>query len=134
MNNYELTYLISPELSEEEAKNIQEKTISLLQKEGGALNEVKLPIKKKLAYLIKKQREAFLCDFNFYLEPEKLGGLEKVLKSEKKILRYLILAKPKIKITKVRKRQIKVISNVPAKEKKVELKEIEKKLEEILKE
>ena len=132
MKLYELTYLISPEFSEEEQKSLNEKINSLIQKGAGVLNEVKLPIKKKLAYPIKKQREAFLINFNFYLEPEKLGSLEKELKSEKKILRYLILAKPKLKIAKVRKRPTKIIPKIPVKEKKVELKEIEKKLEEIL--
>jgi small subunit ribosomal protein S6 len=134
MKLYELTYLISPELSEEELKNVREKINSLIQKGAGVLNEIKLPTKEKLAYPIKKQGEAFLIDLSFYLEPEKLGSLEKELKSEKKILRYLILAKPKSKIAKVRKMQTKVISKIPVKEKKVELKEIEKKLEEILKE
>ena len=134
MKLYELTYLISPELPEEELKSLQERINSLIQKEKGVLSGVKIPIKKKLAYLIKKQREAFLTDLSFYLEPDKLGSLEKELKSEKKILRYLILARPKSKIVKVRKRPTKVISKIPAKEKKVELKEIEKKLEEILRE
>ena len=132
MKLYELTYLISPELSEEELKNIQEKINSLIQKGAGVLHEVKLPIKKKLVERIKKQREAFLTNLSFYLEPDKLGNLEQQLKSEKKILRYLILARPKIKIAKVRKRPTKVIPKIPVKEKKVELKEIEKKLEEIL--
>ena len=134
MKLYELTYLISPEFSEEELKSLNEKINSLIQKGTGVLNEVKLPIKKKLAYPIKKQREAFLINLSFYFEPEKLGSLEKELKSEKKILRYLILAKPKLKIAKVRKRPTKIIPKIPVKEKKVELKEIEKKLEEILKE
>ena len=134
MKLYELTYLISPELPEEELKSLQEKINSLIQKGAGVLNEIKLPIKKKLAYPIKKQREAFLTDLSFYLEPDKLGSLEKELKSEKKILRYLILAKPKLKIAKVRKRPTKIIPKIPVKEKKVELKEIEKKLEEILRE
>ena len=132
MKLYELTYLISPELSESELKSLNEKINSLIQKGAGVLNEVKLPIKKRLGQLIKKQREAFLINLSFYLEPDKLGSLEKELKSEKKILRYLILAKPKIKIAKVRKRPTKVIPKIPVKEKKVELKEIEKKLEEIL--
>jgi small subunit ribosomal protein S6 len=133
MKLYELTYLISPEVSEEELKSLNEKINSLIQKGAGALNEIKPPIKKKLAYPIKKQNEAFLIELSFYLEPEKLGSLEKELKAEKKILRYLILAKPKLKIIKLRKRPKKVIPK-PLKEKKVELKEIEKKLEEILKE
>jgi len=132
MKLYELTYLISPELSESELKSLNEKINSLIQKGTGVLNEVKLPIKKRLGQLIKKQREAFLINLSFYLEPDKLGSLEKELKSEKKILRYLILARPKIKIAKVRKRPTKVIPKIPVKEKKVELKEIEKKLEEIL--
>jgi len=133
MKLYELTYLISPELSESELKSLNEKINSLIyQKGAGVLNEVKLPIKKRLGQLIKKQREAFLINLSFYLEPDKLGSLEKELKSEKKILRYLILARPKIKIAKVRKRPTKVIPKIPVKEKKVELKEIEKKLEEIL--
>ena len=132
MKLYELTYLISPELSESELKSLNEKINSLIQKEKGVLNEAKMPMKKKLAYPIKKQREAFLINLSFYFQAEKLGSLEKELKSEKKILRYLILAKPKIKIAKVRKRPTKVISKIPVKEKKVGLKEIEKKLEEIL--
>jgi len=134
MKLYELTYLISPELSESELKSLNEKINSLIQKEKGVLSGVKMPMKKKLAYPIKKQREAFLINLSFYFQAEKLGSLEKELKSEKKILRYLILARPKSKIAKVRKRPAKVIPKIPAKEKKVELKEIEKKLEEILKE
>ena len=134
MKLYELTYLISPELSESELKSLNEKINSLIQKEKGVLNEAKMPMKKKLAYPIKKQREAFLINLSFYFQAEKLGSLEKELKSEKKILRYLILARPKSKIAKVRKRPAKVIPKIPAKEKKVELKEIEKKLEEILRE
>ena len=134
MHFYELAYLISPELPEEELKSLQEKINSLIQKGAGVLNEIKLPIKKKLAYPIKKHREAFLINLSFYFQAEKLGSLEKELKSEKKILRYLILARPKLKIAKVRKRPTKIIPKIPVKEKKVELKEIEKKLEEILKE
>lgn len=132
MKLYELTYLISPEVSEEELNSLNEKINSLIQKEAGVLNEVKIPIKKKLAQPIKKQREAFLTNLSFDLESDKLGDLERQLKAEKKILRYLILARPKIKVTKVRKRPSKVIPKIPVKEKKVELKEIEKKLEEIL--
>ena len=133
MKSYELTYLISPEVSEEELKSLNEKINSLIyQKEAGVLNEVKIPSKKRLAQPIKKQREAFLTNLSFYLEPDKLENLERQLKSEKKILRYLILVRPKIKVAKVRKGLPKVIPKIPVKEKRVELEEIEKKLEEIL--
>ncbi len=127
MRHYELTYLISPDLSEKEAKVFSEKIISLIQGLGGELlGEVKTPVRKKMAYL---------ATLNFHLDPEKLGGLEKGLKSENQVLRYIILTKPK-HITRYVLGEKVPPSKLPKKivkpEAKVELKEIEKKLEEIL--
>ena len=130
MKNYELAYLISPEVSEEELRKVQEKINSLVQNLGGVLIETNSPIKKSLAYPIRKRTRAFLAGLNFQLNPEKLETLEKELKAEEKILRYLILSPrmpkkiPRI-LKKLRKRVIKP-------KPKVELKEIEKKLDEIL--
>jgi len=130
MKYYELTYLISPDLSEEEAKSCQEKIISLIQEVGGTLGEVKTPVRKKMAYPVRKKSSngAYLSTLNFHLDPEKLGSLEKKLKSEQKILRYLILKK------KILKKIPEILIEKPKRivRPKVELKEIEKKLEEIL--
>ena len=131
MKNYELTYLISSELSKEEVISLQEKIISFIQNEGGVLIENITPLKRVLAYPIKKQDQAYLAVLDFQLNPGKLAEFEKKIKAEDQILRYLILIKPKVKAIKAVPRKF-----VPKKapEKKVELKEIEKKLEEILKE
>ncbi len=136
MKNYELTYLIPSELSEEEAKEFQGRIASSIKEEGGILNGENSLLRKKLAYPIKKQFEAFLAVLDFQLEPERMTNLEKKLKSENQILRYLIVTKAKPKEALLRKRrERKVTFEKPAvskEEKKVELKEIEKKLEEIL--
>ena len=131
MKDYELTYLISAELSNEEVTSFQEKIVSFIQNEGGILIEKIAPLKKALSYPIKKQIQAYLAVLNFQLNPEKLADFEKKIKAEDQILRYLILIKPKIEVVKAVPKKF-----VPKKapEKKVELKEIEKKLEEILKE
>ncbi len=138
MKNYELTYLIPSELSEEEAKEFQGRIASSIKEEGGILNGENSLLRKKLAYPIKKQFEAFLAVLDFQLEPERMTNLEKKLKSENQILRYLIVTKAKPKEALLRKRrERKVTFEKPAvskEEKKVELKEIEKKLEEILNE
>lgn len=136
MKNYELTYLISADLSEEEVKVFSQKITSLIQEEEGILSRINPPIRKKLAYPIKKQIQAYLASLIFQLNPEKLAILEKKLKSENQILRYLILTKKEFKIVP-KAAEIFPISKKPRKavlkkEKKVELKEIEKKLEEIL--
>jgi len=120
MRYYELTCLISTNLSETELKNLQDKIKTLIQEEGGVLAEAK--------------KTANLIMLNFSLAPDKLGSLEKKLKSENQILRYLILSK---KVPKMISPLAKIpITRIPKVEKikkeKVKLQEIEEKLEEIL--
>ncbi len=128
MRFYELTYITLPDLSEIELKSLEEEVSSSIQKEGGLIKEINPTFKKKLAFPIKKNKEAFLVNLFFHLAPDKLPSLEKKLKSEKKILRYLILSKSLPKKIPLPIRPEKFIKPKT----KVELKEIEKKLEEIL--
>jgi len=129
MKNYELTLLISPDLSEEELKLLKEKIISLIQKEGGILNQESPLTKKSLAFPIKKRQSAYFVTLDFQILPEKIEDLEKKLKGEGKILRYLISVKTPIKEVFPK---IKKLAKIEKPKAKVELKEIEKKLEEIL--
>jgi small subunit ribosomal protein S6 len=138
MKKYELNYLISPELTEEEIKNLQNKIVSDIQEQGGILIQEKPFLSKKLAYSVKKYSQAFLATTIFQLLPEKLIILEKIIKEEKEILRHLLLIKEEIKKTKdarfIKKPKIEKSGQPAEKEKKTKtgLKEIEKKLEEIL--
>lgn len=137
MKLYELTYLISLESSEDDLKTWREKINSLIQNEGGILDEVATPIKKDLAYPIKKQTSAYLTTLGFRLSSEKLENLEKKIKAEDKILRYSVLIKPRVKEIPIRRKKLpKKVEIFPKKitKPKAELKEIEKKLEEILEE
>lgn len=145
MKLYELAYLISANLSEEEAKAVQEKIFSLIKDLEGIFEESFVLgglNKKRLAYPIKKENEAYFGAVVFRLNPDNISKLEKGLTSEKQIFRYLLLIK-KISIpTKQRvfrperRRPVsrETAQPIPKKEKKVEIAEIEKKLEEILKE
>jgi small subunit ribosomal protein S6 len=139
MKLYEINYLISPDLSEEEATSLQEKINSWIQEEKGVLNEVSKPAKKILAYPIKKCGQAYLSFVNFQLEADKLMNIEKKIKAEDKIIRYLILAKKPAKPLKTHRRATKKFispiskSETPKKE-KAELESIGQKLDEILKE
>jgi len=156
MRLYELNCLLSPDLlsSKEEGETFQKKIESLIEGEDGIVTDSKNPFKKNLGYPIKNKKEVFLITLNFNLSPEKLGSLEKKLKGESEILRYLILTKKLPKISPLEGKKIPLYSSssndrilssevqrdkrmakqppLPPKEKKVELKEIEKKLEEIL--
>lgn len=138
MKLYELTYLLSPKLSEEEAKNFSEKITSFVQEKEGVLegNPLRQKItKKKLSSPIKKEAEAYLNTLSFYFLPQEIEGLKARLDSENQILRYFILAKkplPGAKVAKVLPRIPKVKKEAKPTPEKVDLKEIEQKLEEIL--
>jgi len=133
MRLYELTYLITPDFTEIEVKNFYNKINSLIEKEKGVLDSIEFKektfLKRDLAYPIKNKKEAILKSLRFRLDPKNLENIKKFLDSEKQILRYLILAKAPKKIEVKLKPKIQRPSK---KVKKVELKEIEKKLEEIL--
>ncbi len=118
---------------EEQAKELQNKVSALIKDEGGLAIGGSLISKKRLAYPIKKQSQAYLVTDIFQLSPEKLADLEKTLKVETQILRYIILIKRPMREIKKSRMFIEPKIEKPKKEKKVELKEIEKKLEEILK-
>ena len=132
MKNYELTYLISSDVSGEELKNLSEKIKSFIQEEEGAIKKTTESSKTKLGYPIKEKEQGFLTVLNFSLNPEKIANLEKKLKAENQILRYMILNKDlseKIVYSKRTSPELKTKES-----KKVELKEIDKKIEEILNE
>jgi len=157
MKNYELTYLISPDLSSEKLKSLSFKVSDFILEEQGNIKETSEPIKKRLGPVIEKKNEAFLVSLTFNFDPEKLTILNRKLKEEKNIIRYTIINKkerakvlaprrifkqeilqpetvksefPKIEEAKITDQKTKS----PKNEKKVELKEIDEKIEEILKE
>jgi small subunit ribosomal protein S6 len=128
MQLYEATYLIEPNLSNEDIKSLQERIKSWVEEEKGSLTKAHPPVQKELAYPIKKKTTAFMASLTFDLDPPNLQNLEKKIKEEPTILRYLILKKEPEKLTgKTAPRR----KPKPSKT-KVELEEIEKKLEEIL--
>jgi small subunit ribosomal protein S6 len=134
---YELSYLINPELSEEEVKTLSEKVSTYIQEAKGILDMAEIPVKKRLGYPIKEKRTAYFIATKFHLEDGNLETLEKNLKAESQILRFIIVGLKPMKITgkiekTTRAEEIKNNLKSDTVPKKVELKEIEKKLEEIL--
>ncbi|MCX6764519.1 MAG: 30S ribosomal protein S6 [Candidatus Nealsonbacteria bacterium] len=138
MKYYELTYLASPELSEVEVKELQQKINVSVQNKGGILDFSSEPFRINLKYPIKKNNEAYLITLIFSLKQEDIQQLDKEIKTEEKIIRFLLFSKikakePEIEIKETPMEKGIVEPSVTKKtEKKVELKDIEKKLEEIL--
>lgn len=126
---YEITYIAVPTLNEKEIEALQNKVKSFIQEMEGKIENELSPIKTKLGYPIKKFSEGFLVSIEFSLLPEKIDLLDKKIKETPEILRHLIInkKKPSLKPAKTKETKIK-------KPKKVELKDLEEKLKEILEE
>lgn len=108
MKTYELTYLISPDLSEQEAISLSIEISSFIEKEGQGVLEKNQPLlRKQLSYPIKKKTSAYLTSLNFQIKPEKLAELKKQIELNSKILRYLIVI--------ITKAKLKAILSKPAK-------------------
>jgi small subunit ribosomal protein S6 len=142
MKQYELSYLISPELSELEINDLSQKVVGFIEEEKGKIDKKGEPIKKKLGYPIKTKKEAFLVCLDFSSDPEKITDLEKKIRTENQILRHIVIIKEKIKEIPF-KHRFKPMTDLTEtgqptvghpKSEKVELKEIDKKIEEILNE
>lgn len=107
MKSYRLTYLITPKLEKDEAEQVSQKLISFLKEKGGDIKINKEIIKKPLAYLVQKEKEAYLADITFSLSSLELPDLKKFLKNNDGIIRFLLINNKPSKIKPRRVRKIK---------------------------
>lgn len=153
MKNYELFCLIPVETAEEETQSFSDRIEAIIKQEKGQEIKAKKPSIKRLGYIIKKNKEAIFLVFEFSIEKENLSKLEKSLKLETKIIRMMIIEKKKIADTipvdnliekaiapEVEDKKIEEVkepaygeASRPIKFEKVEMGEIDKKIEEMLK-
>jgi small subunit ribosomal protein S6 len=87
MNNYFLTLLVKQDLDEKDRKELLEG----VKKNFGKLTKEDLWGVRDLAYSIKHLEKAYYAHFEFESEPSKIPALDKSLKLNEDILRYLLL-------------------------------------------
>jgi len=144
MKTYELTYIITPEITVEEAEaKAKEIESAIASKEGAILNKSN-PSAKTFSYPIKKSASGFLAVLEFQAEPEKFAELKEIIEKDGKIVRHMVIIKKPARIKPERVRKQAVTEPVKAEEKpsasakamadkgKIELKDIEQELDELL--
>lgn len=121
---YEMAYLLAPDILEE---NIDAETVELkkiISENGGEIVELIFPKKRRLAYSIQKQSQAYFGVVYFNISSDGIDKIKKSLTLNKKIIRYLILneiLRPK-----------PVAAPVKSSEEQMPTQSFEKKLESIL--
>jgi len=151
MKTYELTYIISPEVTSEEAQTKAKEFESAIKAREGTILKQLDPAAKTLSYPIKGRASGFIGVLEFQLEPEKLAELKEIVAKNGKIVRHMVIIKKAQKPRKERGARIKPVleaeqkieieptkkekattAKTRADREKVELKDIEQQLDEIL--
>lgn len=94
---YEMSYLLVSDIAEDKLETEKEELSKTLLQNGGTVGELDMPAKKRLAYPIKKQTQAYFGTANFKMTEENLEALKKAMTFNKKYLRFLIVNKPAVK-------------------------------------
>jgi len=136
--NYEIAYLLSLLVPENEVATYAGKLTSLIGDQGGVVKRVEEPKARRLAYPVKKERSAYFGYTTFVMAKEAINDLKKKLAFETKILRFLIVEEeeksipmPRISFRKPQERVIVTPRETEEKE-KLDIVQLDKKLEEIL--
>jgi small subunit ribosomal protein S6 len=98
MNHYELMVIYSPNLTEDEQRQQFQQVEELLKHENARINLVDHWGKRKLAYLVKKQRQGIYDWFYFELDPSRIAEIDRKLKMSEVILRFMIIKMEKLQI------------------------------------
>lgn len=91
MNSYLLTLVLNPDLEEKERKALLDSLIKKVTGDSGKVSKEDLWGVRELAYPIKKKAKGFYAHFEIETQPINTKGLDKILKTEENILRYLLV-------------------------------------------
>ncbi|MBQ7557418.1 MAG: 30S ribosomal protein S6 [Lachnospiraceae bacterium] len=91
MHKYELALVVSAQIDDEARASVIEDAKALIERFGGQITDVDEWGKKKLAYEIQKQAEAFYYFIHFDAEATAPADIESRARIMDNVLRYLIV-------------------------------------------
>ncbi len=90
MRNYELVCVIQPDLDETAFNGVVEKVKGWITDSGGTVDKVDVWGRRKLAYIIKKQREGQFVLLNMTMNPTATAELQRNLRYQETLLRHML--------------------------------------------
>ena len=90
MNKYESVIIINPSVEEEGMKNLIQKFTDLINN-AGKVEEVDELGKKRLAYDIKKNKEAYYVVFYFEADPKSIAELERNYRITDEVIKFIVV-------------------------------------------
>ena len=91
MREYEMTFIVNPQVEQEGLEEIVEKLKNVVEPESGSINTIKPWGLRRLAYPIKNLREGQYVFMVINMESSVIPELERILKLDERIIRHLIV-------------------------------------------
>jgi len=88
--DYELGFILQPEVNEEQTRTILERIEQIVSTYGGQIMRVNQWGRKRLSYPIEHNRDGFYVFIDMILTPETVSELDRTLKVSEEVLRHLI--------------------------------------------
>ena len=92
MRDYELVFIVHPDLDDNAMVEIVDRVKGWITESGGAVVKEDRWGKRRLAYRIRKQREGQYMFMQIQLSPSATGDLSRNLRFLEPVMRYLITA------------------------------------------
>jgi small subunit ribosomal protein S6 len=92
MHNYEVIFIVHPELDENATSGVVEKVKGWITDSGGSVEKVDFWGRRRMAFSIRKQREGQYVLFFAQMKPTYTAELERSLRFLEPVLRHSIIS------------------------------------------
>lgn len=97
LKDYEILYIVRPELDEEQLQQAVSSVGRLIENLGGTSQKTDVWGRRRLAYEVRHLREGQYVLTDFQIEPTRVPEMESTLKISDMVFRHLIVRKPQPK-------------------------------------
>ena len=91
MRRYETTYILRPNLGENQFTEVIERTNDIIKNNGGTIIYLERWGIKKLAYEIKKETQGYYIYFDYAAQASSVHEMERIFRIDDRVLRYLTI-------------------------------------------
>lgn len=88
--DYELGFILNPEVSEDETRALLERVEQIVANYGGQIVKINQWGRRRLAYPIERHRDGFYVFIDMILTPETVAELERTLTVSEIVLRHMV--------------------------------------------
>lgn len=98
MRDYELVLVIDPDVGDDGLQPTVDRITTAIQERGGAIQNIDLWGRRRLAYPINHKREGYYVIIHAALDPQTIRALEAYLDLAEDVMRHLITRREEIEV------------------------------------